>query len=138
MSDFLIKSDYYTGKRQQVIDQITDDDDTLLDQVEEDAINIVKTKLHHYDTETLFAQTGNDRDRTVLRWCKNLALYFIYERTDDAFVPDSVVKNYDDTMEQLDRLSNGREYLDLPRNVDADSVATSKFRSGGSTPRSTF
>lgn len=138
MSNFITKADYYTGKRQQVIDQLIDDDDSLLDEAEKDAIDLVTTKLHHYDTETIFSQVGDDRDRTVLRWCKYIALYYLYNRTDDAFIPESVVKNYDDTMDQLDRLSNAREFLDLPRKLNEDETKSSKFRSGGSKPRSVF
>jgi hypothetical protein len=138
MSTFITKPDYYVGKRQAVIDQLTDDNDSILDTAEEDAIDLVKKKLHHYDVEAIFSQTDGDRDKTVLRWCKYIVLYFIYERADDSFIPESVIKNYDDTMESLDKISQGREQIDLPRLEDSESVPSTKFQYGGRTPRSTF
>lgn len=142
MSTFVTKADYYVGKRQEVIDQLTDDDDALLDQAEADAIDLVKKKLHHYDVETIFSQEDADRDKTVLRWCIYIVLYYIYERADDAFIPESVIKNYDDTMTTLDKISQGREQISLPRLEDDESVPSTKFQwgtsTGSETPRSTF
>lgn len=139
MSTFITKPDYYTGKRQSVIDQLIDDDDTILDKAENFAENVVRNHLHHYDVDTIFSAVGDDRDDMVLQWCINIGLYRIYERADDSFVPESVIKNYDDTMTDLDKISQGRKQVDLPRKLEGeDEVPTTKFRAGGSQPRSTF
>lgn len=139
MSNFISKPDYYIGKRQTLIDQITDDDDTILDDAEQWAIDTVRDHLfQHFDVDTIFEQEAEDRNTRVVKWCIDLVLYRIYDRVDDDFVPESVVKNYDETMAKLEAIAGGNMPVDLPRLTDEDDVPKTKFQSGGEESRSTW
>lgn len=137
MSTFIEKTDYKTQLRDQRLDQIIDQDNTILDEAEETAIQIVKDHLYQlYDTDTIFAATGSARKRNVLRWCICLSIYFLYERIPDSMVPERVIKNYDDTLEMLKRVAKGQPALDLPEKVNEDSEPLTRFRGGSEIRRS--
>ena len=122
MAAFITKSDYYYTIKQNRLDQVLDGDDALLDDAEETAIVVVKDSLSlYYDTDAIFATTGDARPRQVLRWVKDLALYFIYERIEDELVPERIVKNYNDTLGTLEKIEDGKKQVDLPRLIDPDT-----------------
>jgi hypothetical protein len=136
MSSFVTKDDYKPHIRDNRLEQLIDQDDMILDQAEEDAIQIVKDALvATYDLDAIFSQTGADRKRNVLRWGLYLAVYFLYERIPDAMVPERVIKNYDDTREILHDIADGKRSVDLPKQTQASREPTTKFRWGALPPR---
>jgi len=121
MQNFITPNDYLVGTRKQEINDLIDGDQSILEKAERRAIGHVKNHLHRYDREAIFSQVGDDRDDTVLGWCISLVLYFIYQRADDDTVPASVIKNYDDADEKLERVATGKYPLDLPRAEQTDT-----------------
>lgn len=138
MSTFIERSDYH-NMRDSILNQIVDDDDALLDGVELEAIEEVKNYLfQHYDTTTIFSQTGDDRSKLVLKWCKHVVLYIAHERIPDDQVPDRIIKNYDDTISLLTRINSGKMNVDLPRVQNDEEENKTKFRWGSQNRRSEF
>lgn len=135
MSTYVSADDYLPRIQDAKLQQIIASDDTLLDEVEQTAIVIIKDALHtRYDVEAIFALTGNSRHRQVVRWVISLALYFLHERIPDRATPPRVIKNYDDTLAYLLEIEDGKKSVDLPRLVNSEDMALTKFRYG-SEPR---
>lgn len=72
-----------------------------------------------YDITPELAKTGNARNGYILGLAKSIGLYEIYQRADDAQIPEKVIKNYDDAMDDLERISTGKKALDLPAKTDS-------------------
>lgn len=137
MSNYITKADYLHKIRLPRLEMMIEEDNSILDDAEETAVAVVKDALHaHYDNEAIFTKTGDDRDKQVVRWVMNLAVYYIYERIPDKLVPERVVKNYDDTILTLMEIADRKKSVDLPKITNADGVTATKFRCGGIEPRS--
>ncbi len=134
MSTYITADDYLPRIQDAKLQQIIQQDTTILDEAEQSAIVIVKDALHtRYDVDAIFALTGSNRHRQVVRWVITLALYFLYERVPDRVTPPRIIKNYDDTLAYLLEIEDAKKSVDLPRLVDEDDVALSKFRWGSET-----
>lgn len=139
MSTFIEQTDYLPQIRQYNLEDLIDDDSTILDEAEETAIQIVKDHLYQfYDVDDIFAQTGTARHRTVLQWCINIVLYLTFQRVADVMQPDSVTRNYNDTMAWLRRIAGGEQGIQgLPEITDPEGNPTTVFQ-WGSEKRRTY
>lgn len=135
---FLTKDDFKTKLSADIIAQITDSDDTVLDDAELQAMAIIQEALSAtYDLDAEFAKTAGERHKNLMRWMLNLLVYFIYELVPDTQVPERVVKNYDDTIAKIERLEAGKGNTTLPKIVDAETGETNTvFRWGSNKKRS--
>lgn len=132
------KDDLKTNIRTYKLNQLVDNDDTVIEAAIHDAESIVIDHLfQHFDTATIFSAIGNNRNSSVLGWIKYIALYKIFERIPDEQVPERIVKNYDDTMEYLGNVSAGKVSLNLPEKIiiDTNGEKKTKFRGGGMNTR---
>lgn len=121
-----------SDRLQQIIEAETD----RLDEAEATAIAVVKDALHQwYDTDDIFGTSGSNRPAQVVRWCVNLALFYLYERVPDKLVPERVVSNYQQTIETLQDIEDGKKAVDLPKKTDDDGENVNKFRWGSQTAR---
>lgn len=136
MSNWIASADYKPMVRDNHLSQIIDTDTVLLDSVELTAIQVVKDALHQwYDTEAIFGTAGANRPTQVLRWCVILAVAYLYERVPDKLVPERVTRNYDQTIEMLRDISDGKVSLALPLKVRSEGEPVTKFRWGSQTAR---
>lgn len=136
MSNWITQADYKPNITDNRLMQIIEDDTDLLDTVEATAVQVVRDHLYaKYDVDNIFSTSGSDRHAQVLRWCVNLAIYYLYERVPDAMVPERVSDNYVRTLEALLDISDGKRSVELPHNQDSDDYPTTKFRWGSETPR---
>ncbi len=134
MSTFISPEDYIPRITDVRLQQIIEQDETILDQAEQSAIAIIKDALFtRYDVDAIFATTGDSRPQQVLRWAISLILYFIYERVPDRTTPPRVIKNYDDDRAYLLEIEDGKKSVDLPRLLKDDGLPKSKFRWGSET-----
>lgn len=137
MSTFITKADYLLHITDQRINQIIEDTDAILDDAEDTAIAVVKDALKaRYDVDTIFAAVGAARAKNVMLWVKRLAIYYIYDRIPDDLVPERVVKNYNETMDHLEAISDGKRSVDLPILIDEDGNKSTKLRWGSQDARS--
>jgi len=140
---FINQSDYKSQIRDQRLNQMIDNDPSVLTLVESEAIATVRNKLYQwYDVANIFNKTGNDRDALVLLWCKRVALYILHGRLPNAMIPPHIADDYKETMDWLAEISKGNVAVDLPAKVeDSDGDGTTDrpkavFRYGGNTARS--
>lgn len=116
---YVTKTDYKRRIDADLLNQIITEgsnngDDLLADvsKAAEDTIGTLAGVL--YDLATEFQNAAAQRNGLVLTWAINIATYELYQRIDDEQVPEKVIKNYDDTMEDLVKVSKGQYPLNLP------------------------
>ena len=94
-----------------------------------------------YDITPEFSKIGIARNYQILNWAINIALYLIYQRIEDYDVPAKVIKNWDDTTEDLQKLSVGKFQINLPpappptSSDTGNGTGTGLRRIGSSAPR---
>lgn len=135
---FLSRDDYPAKIDLAILDQITGADSSILDDAEADAASCISDRIgNKYQVTAALAVTGESRNRTLVRWMLNIAVYYLYGRVPDLDIPERVVKDYDDTLADLDRIAAGKLPAPFDRVIDSStgSVAT-RLRMGSNSPRS--
>jgi phage gp36-like protein len=132
---FLNKDELKTVATMQVIDMITAQDDSIVDDIIDESISLIKGYLsRYYDVELIFSQEGELRHKYVLKVLKDIAIYEIYER--HTREQNAVAqRRYQEAMNWLEKLNTG-EFSDLtlplPNNDNADvSGENGDVRFGG-------
>ena len=72
----------------------------------------------------------------LVRYSLSIAVYGLYSKIPDEEIPERVVKDYDDAMEDIRLISQGKLRSTLPLNTDSDGNTTVKIRMGSNDPRS--
>lgn len=127
--------DYNTYIRAQKLNMIIDDDETILEEAELTAASVIKDYLYpYYDWTAIYADI--DTHRTVKRWLMVIVIYYIMERIPDKITPERVINNYDDVIKLLEKISDGKASVDLPRLViEGTETPKTKFRWGSEVKR---
>jgi len=87
-----------------------------------------------YDVAGEFSKTTTARNYYVLSMAINIALYNIYQRADDESIPDKIIKNYDDTIDDLQKISIGKSQLSLPpKSEDNNGAVDATDETAGTT-----
>lgn len=113
---------------------LSEDEPGILQQsskVAEDTISTMVGKL--YDVLPEFAKTGNARNYYLLSLAINIALYQIYNIADDEQIPPKIIKNYDDTIDDLQKISNAKAQLSLPTLPPTNNAQTPTDENAGTT-----
>lgn len=147
---YIIKQDYASRINLDLLNQIVDTAEqveeeilTTIDRIATDTIATYAGVL--YDTTGEFAKSGAARNYLLVRWAMDISVYEMYQRTDDEEIPEKVIKNYNDAMEDLQAVANGKLPLALPPRVqntnDTDTgdigIQGSGLRRIGSKPKRT-
>jgi phage gp36-like protein len=116
---YLTKADYKlriaTNLLDIILNQIEDEDEDILEMASKSAQDIIEAHVgHQYHIPPEWAKANLERNFQIINWCLDLALYFIYQRVADYEVPQKVIKNYDDTIETLEKVANGKLSVNLP------------------------
>ncbi|MBV5337438.1 MAG: DUF1320 family protein [Deltaproteobacteria bacterium] len=135
---FLVKTDYSAKIDSLLLEQITGGSDTILDLTEADAACEITDKLGaRYKVDDELAKTGDGRNRTLVRWMLNLSVYYLYGRVADMDIPERVVKDYDDTLAELEKIAMGKLSCGIERITDSTTGAViTKLRMGSNAQRS--
>ena len=134
---YLTLHDLQVSLRAMRLDQITDNDTTLIDAAEDIALAVVKDSLSAiYDWDAIIVLSP--RAAQVVNWVKTLTIYYLYERIPDKAMPERVVKNYEYVQDFLRGLENGERNTTLPRLTikDGESDEGHRFQWGSVKPRS--
>jgi hypothetical protein len=137
MSTFIEYDDFLVSIKERILDLLIDDSDTALASASADAQSYITDRLaDRYDIAAEFAKTGTDRNNTLLSWMRALILYAIYARVPDNQVPERVIKDYDDTRTELEKIQQSKLGCSLKRLADCEGETISRFRMGSNNPRS--
>lgn len=137
MSAFITAADYKPYIRDTNLSRLIEDDTAILDDAESIAIATVRDALApEYDVDDIFALTGTDRPKQVVRWCVVLSLYYLYERLPATLMPERVRDNYQEVGAWLKDIEDAKKPVNLPRKTKADGSGNpiTKFRSGSALP----
>ena len=145
MSNFISYSDYKSFIRTERLNQLIDNDTSILNDAEGMAISDLQNALDpYYDTASELAKTGTARNTTLKKHAINLTLYYIYQRLPADMIPEQIVKNYDDTRKDLKDLEGGNRNINIAGRISVDSDGdgipdrrSTKFR-WGSKPKRAF
>lgn len=85
-----------------------------------EALAYVQSRLSvKYDIEAEFQKTGADRNNLLLKFTKDIAIYYLYDLPET--IPDKRVKAYDDAIAFFDDIVKGRAVLaGVPKPVIED------------------
>ncbi len=113
---YVTKSDY---KGRITIDLLNlllaEDEANILSDASKTAEDTISSQVNTiYSVNAELQKVGAARNFFILNMAVSIALYFIYQRSDDNEVPEKVIKNHDDTMDALAAISKGKQTLDLP------------------------
>ena len=132
-----LQSSIRDGRLEHLLDNTEEDTPNVFTQAAMEAQSLVRDYLVRYDMDTELAKTGVDRHASIIFYLKNICLYILYERIEDDEVPERIVKNYNDTIETLREIAQGKLPLSLPlKEIDTDGDGipdqkSTRFRCGG-------
>lgn len=132
---YIQKTDYIGRITMSLLDILLAEDSTgILDAASKEAEDIIASMAGVlYDIAPELSETGNARNGYILGLAKSIGLYFIYQRADDEEIPQKVIKNYDDAMNDLERISTGKKALALPAKPGDDGASTGEGDEGVAT-----
>jgi len=130
MKTFITQDDYKVQITTFNLEDMIENDSTILESAEIDAIAEVKTALFQkYDTESIFDKEGDNRDMFVVKLCKYLVIFELHKRL-LMDIPDIVQNEADFARDQLYKIASGKIALDLPiKEVDTQRQTIRRFSS---------
>lgn len=145
MSTFITAADYTARVKSLNLSTMLGEDpatSTTLANAEAEAIATVRSYLHQwYAVDTIFQQTGTNRNLHLVGMVINVALKILHERLPQRVTPDWVQRNYDETITFLERVNDGKTTMELPpRPADTsdDPGGETKFRWGSQPARKDY
>lgn len=124
MANFILNTDYEGVLKSTNLTDLLENNFSILDFVENQAISEVETALsERYDTQALFAQTGDARHPFVVKLIVNLVLYEIYKRVPHIEMPDYIKEDNAYTRQELILFAKGTKSLaNAPRKLNEDTT----------------
>lgn len=99
---FIEKEDYTSSINLAVIDAITAGDDSILNTLSETAVAEMKSYLNsRYEVATIFDYAPDDRNKIILMYAKDIALYHLYSINSLSSIPETRVSRYKKALEWL-------------------------------------
>lgn len=132
---FLAKEELKTVAQIPLINKIINDDNNIVTEIIEESIALMTSYLsRYYDTNKIFVQEGNNRNKGVLKRLKDIVIYEIYER--HTREQNAVaMRRYSEAMAWLEKLNTGEfgdHTLPTPEDEDNDNPGVSgDVRFGG-------
>lgn len=116
---FLEKPDYVNTISTAVLDAITGGDDHIVNELSSVAVLEMKSYLNaRYDVDAIFNALGAARDKMILMYCKDIALYHIFSYRSYKIVPENRVKRYEKALQWLADVNQQKINLDwIPLNT---------------------
>ena len=117
---FLLKSDYFSSITTGVLDALTGGDDNIITELSAEAVEEMKSYLNtRYLTATIFAASGTDRNKTLVMYCKDIALFHIYAVYSLTVIPVNRVNRYNNALNWLCDVRDQKINVDgLPINTN--------------------
>ena len=132
---FIVKADLLTYIDEAVIDQLTDDNDSYVTEVIKDAETRIKERISaRFDTTVELAKTGGNRNRSLLKCCINLAIYYLFERLYTDVIPEGRTQGMTAAEKWLDDAISGNIQSGLTE-VDAAATQGWSIRWGSETKK---
>lgn len=114
MALYVSQAELETVGLSEIIDMVTDGDDSIVETIILETMDVFRSYMGAlYDMDMVYAETGEDRSKVVMKYMKDVAIYEIYIRKTKEI--NEVAKlRYDEAMLWLDKVSKGQLDLELP------------------------
>lgn len=114
---FIDKTDLTRYVDSSTIDQLTDNDDALVDEAILDAQDRVKEIIQaRYDIDAEFAKLTTARNRSLLKHTINIAIYFLFQRLYTNVLPEGRIEAFEQAETWLKDVYSGRVMVDMAKN----------------------
>lgn len=122
---FLTQAELKTKTTTEIINLITNSDESTVNEIIAETIDLMKSYLFkYYNVDTIFSATGTERSKVVLRHLKSLVICDLYEIRQKG-ITDAQEKKYDEAMRWLEKMASGNIEANLPaKQVDTDGDGT--------------
>ena len=105
---FLLKADLLRYIDLSTLDQLTDGDDTIVDEAILDVEERIREKIsQRVDTDSELTKTGTSRNRSLLAHSINLAIYYLFKRLYTDVLPEGRVQGMEDAEQWLTDIAEG-------------------------------
>jgi phage gp36-like protein len=122
---FLIKDELKTKCTTEIINLITNSNDTTVTSIIDENIDMMKSYLFkQYDTDSIFNAAGTARSKVVMKHLKNLVICDVFEIRQKPWT-EAQEKKYDEAMRWLELMSKGTieaEQVDTDGDGTADTA----------------
>ncbi len=119
---FIVENDLNRAMRPEYISEIKRTDEALINHCISAAISEMKTYLREtYDTNTIFALAGDDRDKLLVTFAVDMAIYNLIELVPVGVDVEQRRLRYKRAIDWLIGVQKGNIMPDLP--ILADSIA---------------
>ena len=133
---FIDKEDYRVVIGDAAFKVISQADPDTVDNAEFEAVEEMSGYLRPvYDTEAIFSATGNDRNRLVVMYTADIALYHLSAALPQKMGTEIRKERYDRAIKWLEGVQAGRIVPDLPLIEDTDGNGTTIGISFHSVPK---
>lgn len=114
---FLQIEELKTVAVREVIDLITSGDDSIVEEIIAESIDLMRSYLFkYYDTEFILGRQGNERSKILLKYLKDIVIHEIYIRRTKKI--NEVAKlRYDEALLWLEKISKGDIELNAPKRL---------------------
>jgi phage gp36-like protein len=102
MSTFITSLDYNASIHTEILDSLVRSDETVVELAEDIAIDEVKGYLaERYDVDSIFSETGEDRNKLVIMMCIDIVLYHLHSAHNPMRFPEIRKERYTRAIEWL-------------------------------------
>jgi phage gp36-like protein len=123
---FLQREDYDNIIRRDVLERVIEGNDSYRVMAEFNAQSVIETYLRNrYDVALIFAQIGENRNRTIVRYMIDITLYDLFSRIAPEQMNELRLNRYEEAIQWLKDVRDGKISPDLPKNSD-DLITPSK------------
>jgi phage gp36-like protein len=99
---FIDKADFFTIISITALDELTGYDDNIVIEMADEAVEEMKAFLNtRYNITIIFYATGADRNKMLLMYGKDIALYHIHSRHHLRSMPEMRIKRYQQALQWL-------------------------------------
>jgi Mu-like prophage protein gp36 len=121
MARFISDDDYKASIKQEQLDALTREDAAIVPLAEDQAIEEMKGYLcQRYDTDAIFGAAGTARNKLIVMFCIDIALYHMHTASNPLRFPEARKDRYKRAVDWLEMVQKGEIIpSDLPLKQDA-------------------
>lgn len=127
---FLNQEDYKTLIKDPILAKVVESNDSIREEAEEMAQSEMSSFLNgDFDVESIFGETGADRNPVVIMYLLDMTLYHLHARLAHVQMPKIREERYKRAISWLEMVNAGKLTPDLPLKATEDQATGLRFRS---------
>lgn len=128
---FLTEQDYSVQIRNEIKTVLTNNNEASLDLAEQMAQEEMSgyLRVRGYDVALVFGAIGAERNAEIIMRMVDITLYHLHSNIVTRSIPSHREKRYNDTLDWMYRVSQGKLALNLPAVTEGDSTPKIKLGS---------